>query len=757
MATINQIKKTFVDSIDNIIEIIDRQKVYLSESATNNSENNIIGYDQMKRDLFCEKERNRLGVARVLVLGTANSGKSTLVNFLCGKIVVPEVAGTSTLIPTWIGTPHDNKNVDLTTVYYSQLTQSGKLSENVTLEKFRREYCYKTEDMSDPQRLRWKDRLLFESYMPLSKSNFSKYGVALVDTLGIGASSADDILAKANLRDCDYAIFLIGSNGVILDHEIKFLTDIVLNEGISNIKPENIIFLINKIDQSQAPLLSKQTTEHAIKALLDRKYPKGSPAGLLEKMKSNIVPFSALFARLATIGTYPHRDDTIAIKDVNSFDKLPLLDQQIIEEKEGFEKRIKTVFSEAELKKDAHITEFSQVFEDRILKLYKDGSATENRFSNLLTVSNGIEKQLRAIIKANDSSIADIQRSIDLLMTAKNEISVKIAESKENADKIIECMGRNINNWISDGIRTEGSVGYARFEGWLSKLNDFSEKKRNEILEKINNSTIPSLQEIKNWTTADWEKNIYKKYFEQPLKETFDYMIDMIYSSLKDEKYNPKGILTEQIYSLSNGVLKPNSHHIIGILEQLRKDNLILNGIIIDDKLIDNQMRNAVDMLILDIQKNFKVELNKEDSEIKKHIIDTLSDLEFVWFSFFKNDTKVAAIKYAKSISNGLIKINEVVIAQFLKMFTNGFLDSEARFRLSTQSGKVVNKYFNSIEGYLNSIEQKLIALRESLAAGRGLSDKVRASFENEFKRIAEINADINKMKQQIKTVEFDK
>ena len=309
----NEILNGCNKSLQDVLSNIKREAPALQSAAT-------IEYGEA---IGKESMRNDMGLVRGLLLGASNSGKSALINNLARKIIVPEVIHTSTLMSTWIGRTEDYANEGVM-VNYFDIDKDGHRegvlkSKRETIDDFRCYYCYTEKDLADRDRLvkpeRFKSMELNEAYLSLQGTDgpCKDYALVLVDSLGNGASCVDDEKAQHNMKNCDFAFLLVDSLGNLTEQDIDFFSSTLFNPKVSNIKPEHIIFVINKIDLSPSRHGSIENCKNNIMALLKKAYSGKVPEELYERLCSQIVTYSALYNRLVHCGQYPYEEDAIKI------------------------------------------------------------------------------------------------------------------------------------------------------------------------------------------------------------------------------------------------------------------------------------------------------------------------------------------------------------------------------------------------------------------------------------------------------------
>lgn len=257
--------------------------------------------------------RLKQGLVRVAVIGATSSGKSTLINALLRRFVVPENPNVSSPIPVWIG--YDEKAEEPTfQIYEQQVYEEDGQEKRHTVrrpyaaEGFLTKYCYNIDDTIH------RDRRRFDpvEYGAVSVSSpCLKGGAVLIDTLGISASTLDTAKTHAVLEEGVDLVLFVSSNGSgsndYTNEEVNFLrTDIMgLNpdkrQTSHPVEPENIFFIHNNFRTDVPPSRS------IMDANLDRILAGFDEIRAREIKTHNVFFVQALMGRYnACGGTYPY-------------------------------------------------------------------------------------------------------------------------------------------------------------------------------------------------------------------------------------------------------------------------------------------------------------------------------------------------------------------------------------------------------------------------------------------------------------------
>ena len=193
--------------------------------------------------------RLRQGLVRVAVVGVTGSGKSTMVNALVDRLVLPENPSVSSPIPVWLGW---QEGPDALPRIY-RVRDGQTVMEVCDSETFRRRFCYNLRDIQDKDRSRYNE-VSFSTVglnAPILRENLT-----LIDTLGISATAVDSRKTVRVLEEGVDAVVFVTRNSKLNLEEMRFLYRHVL--GIDRqedpsplapnprpVLPENLIFVNN--------------------------------------------------------------------------------------------------------------------------------------------------------------------------------------------------------------------------------------------------------------------------------------------------------------------------------------------------------------------------------------------------------------------------------------------------------------------------------------------------------------------------------
>lgn len=198
-----------------------------------------------QHDLLMRQAQDiRSGIFRVVVMGAFTTGKSTLINALVGKRILPESALPSTAILTFIQYGEDNDCVE---VHYKDTTDEkgivvkGKV---VTLgqEEFFAEYRYTNEDNREFLETGQVKRFAVVDYAIMHSSlELMHNGVCLIDCPGLEDKVVATELSLSIAKQAQAVIYVCSERGFD-DRDRSYFEENFLG------CPRNVFFVMNRID-----------------------------------------------------------------------------------------------------------------------------------------------------------------------------------------------------------------------------------------------------------------------------------------------------------------------------------------------------------------------------------------------------------------------------------------------------------------------------------------------------------------------------
>jgi len=218
----------------------------------------------LQHDLLTQQAQDiHDGIFRVVVMGAFTTGKSTLINALVGKRILPESALPSTAILTFIQYGEDEDSVEVH--FRDSIDENGTVVkgcvETLSQEDFFNEYRYTNEDNREFIETGQVKRFAVVDYAILRCSlELMHNGVCIVDSPGLEDKAVATELSLSMAKQAQAIIYVCSERGFD-DRDRSYFEEHFMGA------PRNVFFVMNRID-----LIASQTER----------------AAALEKMKDDV-------------------------------------------------------------------------------------------------------------------------------------------------------------------------------------------------------------------------------------------------------------------------------------------------------------------------------------------------------------------------------------------------------------------------------------------------------------------------------------
>ena len=406
----------------------------------------MLGKDRLKKSIVSaskkpfdnllpiQKSRIELGPINIVVLGETNSGKSTLINALSGKIVVSEKTHSSTMLITYIGC---KENTNIAQIYS---TTEGKLIEEIPVIEFKNKYSYQS-----PYENRLNKQIL-EAHISIGNSLINT-GCCLVDTLGINACESDTIETEKSITNADVIIYVIDTHKTqsLSSSDRQFIETYIFPKKEKGVDPNKVIIALNKCDPNDDSF--KQKVRNFSQSMLSF-FSLGSPE--YKTLQKNIVPISALLARIHIVGFYDYNQEVKSkeiVNDLIKFEKQILFSSTLPIEQSG----INTLKDRIEDALAHIIIDFHELIKKKLITYSVSSSAAAADQKE--KIANGVSSGKNEP-KSNGSycveNLCKINRSINISRRWNNYINnidnypfyMSILKSEKGENGIISVIGK---------------------------------------------------------------------------------------------------------------------------------------------------------------------------------------------------------------------------------------------------------------------------------------------------------------------------
>lgn len=247
--------------------------------------------DALLRDAWL---RLKQGPIRALVLGVSSAGKSTLINALVGKIVVPEGKHTTSPIPVW--TYCEKRAADVPYVQILKEKDGYFQTDNIASYGHIIEYCY-TPAQAGQGTGQGKFNGVVAATVNVDSGLVGDTGITLVDTPGIGVSQGDNERVKEILKDSCELLIIVFMN-LQQDDVKEYFRKLLVEEDapLRSLLENNRVFMVLNNTHSSA-IHAKLDAQKHIQDAFDGWY-----------CEERLFTMNVNDARLTGCGVYPYPD-----------------------------------------------------------------------------------------------------------------------------------------------------------------------------------------------------------------------------------------------------------------------------------------------------------------------------------------------------------------------------------------------------------------------------------------------------------------
>ena len=480
-----------------------------------NEKDNVLAIESLIKSI----EKNRF---EIVFIGEFSAGKSTFLNALMGKRLLPSFANETTATVTYMHDANELDEYKPGIIKYNNGDE--KILPDLSLETIEKAVSTKgdinKQDKTVAKLVEWVD-------LYIKDNQFLKDGVLLVDSPGLnGCAEGHEDITLREIKKAHACIFVFNSDHPGSNTDFKFL---------QNVKKENsnLFFVLNKIDLINP---DEGNTVEDIVNDLKREYKKRFSE---ETFIPKVFPISSR-AALAS------RDETVGFRSDKDKADTPEKKKEYLE-----------------------LSRISE-FEDRLIKFLTKGEKTKVQFLGPITKVESFLIQLKNKLEAENDCLSQ-QKATNELLERKNKLDeeIKINEN-EKISKTTDI--ENDFSLIIDEIN--------------EKVSSQCEDINNSILDRINRLENDKLKNYAENLLHSNIQNKYSILASEIKELFNEKVIDLVNSRCKEalktiqEKINSGSDEVESIVKLNNIELG-NLNLISANLESFRKEEKKL-----DDELI---------------------------------------------------------------------------------------------------------------------------------------------------------------------------
>lgn len=417
MAEIKDAKELRIDYTKrkkDIIKLLDRGIEFYE---TEQEEKNKDALAKLKSDL-------QNGEFSIVVVGEFSAGKSTLLNALMGKRILPSWLNETTATVNFLRHKEKAQNGEAGRIFY----QNGAVIEipEATVETIEKYVSTKGDEVAGKV-----------SHVDLYlDSEFLKDGVTLVDSPGLnGTADGHREITEAQILKSHASIFLFSSDHPGTKTDFEFLHDLQK-------KVKTIIFVLNKIDDIK---IEENETVESIINTLKKSYKKQFPD---ESTVPEIWPVAAreaLYARDPKSFGKNENEEERERREKDS--RLISFENRLIQFLTCGEKAYQQMMSPVE-RVIAIASESRKSFEDEIQTLQKvsDAGEVENKIEELRAAADKISLQIadsrKQIFKSIIEGMRDVKEEFAADLTKLQENKHAEIDTFDNLDELEEYLSR---------------------------------------------------------------------------------------------------------------------------------------------------------------------------------------------------------------------------------------------------------------------------------------------------------------------------
>lgn len=481
------------------------------------------------------RERLRSGRLYLAVLGQFKRGKSTFINALIQKDILPTSVIPATAVPTYIDF---GAQARAKVIFFNGTEEAFECPENQPLQL--REFLsrYVTEKLN-PHNREGVERVVL-SY----PSDVLHGGIMLIDTPGIGSTHTHNTEATLRfLPQCDAAFIILSPDPPVTDVEISFYRDVAS-------RVSKIFVVINKMDLVSAEELHELTS--FISSVLH------SEAGFSEGV--TILPLSAREA-LSNPDSEVHwansgfHELTETIRRFKSAEKDAVLTDAI-------RQKLKTVLSDARMKVDLAskaLAEPASRVEALLQDLHNAQAAARTQETQTLDLIAGDHRRLEAFLEEQAAQLRKesteyLEHIVHYEDVSKNAIPESLRHFREEIAKHVPLFFERRLGEMSELFNSKISSVFSPYNERLNLLTEGIRKKAADLFDinytECSRSVSLELQRQPYWVTHKWSSSLSpvpEGFFDAFLpaglrrrvmrKRIRQYITDIVLSNVENLRY----------------------------------------------------------------------------------------------------------------------------------------------------------------------------------------------------------------------------
>lgn len=399
-------RKAYLERKTQVLSLLDKTKeYYLKEEEENEVEVFSKLYEDVKNEEFS-----------IVVVGEFSAGKSTLLNALMGKRILPSFSNETTATVNFLRHSEKAENGEAGRVFYTDGKQ--EILKDSSLDTIMKYVSTKGDDVA--KKVEHLDLYL--------DSDFLKDGVTLVDSPGLnGIADGHREITEKQIEKSHASIFLFNSDHPGSKTDFEFLYELQK-------KVKTIIFVLNKIDEiKEEEGETPQTVIETLKKSYKEKFPEITSIPEIWP----VAAFPALVARNKEALTYHGKTNR------TEEEKLDLEKKSRLKE---FEDRLLQFLTCGEKTKEQLLSPV-----DKVIKLSKGIKEKYEQEKDFLSKANDTVEidnkiiNIKENIEGLEKQIFDIKK--DVTAKLKNELKETLEEINAKISRLQEYRLNEIENF----------------------------------------------------------------------------------------------------------------------------------------------------------------------------------------------------------------------------------------------------------------------------------------------------------------------
>ena len=693
------------DNLVNHIEVL--------EGYTKN-----MGAELISSNLKQMRLRYSHGLVRIIFMGGTNAGKSTTINAVLKKIVVPENPNTASPVPVWIGyTPKEEK---IEVVLKKEVNSNDVEFISYDPLSFRKEFCYNHKEQSDVGRQRF-ERVRWASVM--TDSEILKDGITLIDSLGTKANDFDSIKTLEILNDgVDAVFYLINSTNGLQKEDVEFIRDYLLGYGdravMNPLNPKHFVLVVNCFNDTPIGV-----TLQGLSDKLKEIFKKSDGAFDLEgyhTVANNIIAVNSRNSRLDSCGAFPYVENA-----PNGSDERYLRNAKILEDME----KAKAEKLDDNSRKEANLEELRIKVKEMAAKLcYGQDSCVSKRLNELIDICNLIIRVAERRKEKSDEKLNQVKEIMRKVVEIKGFFDLE----RKRLNRDLEGFENNLIdsiNTIMNGTKVNDYNGYItgfvrEFTSIPSELPQYSKYKQS-----LNDGNAACFELIRGAIEPIITQCLLKTG-RKIVDNLWDYQLNTgIYRAPKQLIEDVRKYLFHQRTILS------------GKMEELRKGNIENVGIILpDESAVRKYSENLVSIAETSILYSFSTYTDiSKWNEVCKGYLKKVKVGFLSWI--FSGFNTMSQERFWQELKNKVI--TPTVLAIFNEAFLRGTVYYCNDRPIRNAFTEIMRSFGVLFDRSILQIEQETVKIQTDMEATDSEHDFVKAEMQKLIDHTEALKKDI--------------